>query len=334
MKFLAVAVMTLWYGVLSFAQQTQSLDEVLSNSTAYLKNRIPIGSKVVVLNFTSKWSDLTDYIIEELTGYIVNEGTLTVVDRRNLEVIRQEMDFQLSGEVSNETAQSIGQKLGAQTIISGSISAIGDMYRLRIRAIAVETAQIQGLQNVDVRPDQRLAALTGTALPGNTPSPVQNHNYISFGGWTGNSDSKTSSFARCSVQREPLEGKEVEVLTMTVKSASNGWANVYCTDTNLINKAKTANGVRFKVYGDGKSWRLCLGTTETESDSCYHERKFSTKKNKVMEIDIPYTKLRQPSWGKKKPFNKANIDVLQFRRDWHEDGTAESTIKIFDFELY
>ncbi|MDR0784602.1 MAG: penicillin-binding protein activator LpoB [Treponema sp.] len=170
-KFFAAAA-ALLCGVSSFAEQAQSLDEALSASTAYLNSRIPSGSKVVVLNFTSKWLDLTDYIIEELTGYIVNEGTLTVVDRRNLEAIRQEMDFQLSGEVNDETAQSIGRKLGAQTIISGSISAIGDTYRLRIRAIAVETAQIQGLQNVDVVPDRRLSALTGTAFPGSAPPPV------------------------------------------------------------------------------------------------------------------------------------------------------------------
>ncbi|MDR0784603.1 MAG: CIA30 family protein [Treponema sp.] len=121
---------------------------------------------------------------------------------------------------------------------------------------------------------------------------------------------------------------------MTVKVTTNGWANVYCQDTNLVKSATIANGARFKVYGDGKSWRLCVGTSDTGSDNCYHELKFSTKKNKVTEIDVPYTKLRQPSWGKKKPFNKANIDLFQFRRDGYEDGTAESTIKVFDFELY
>jgi len=82
------------------------------------------------------------------------------------------MKFQLSGEVSDATAQSVGKKLGAQTIISGAITAIGDSYRLRVRAISVETAEILGMQNVDVAQDKRIAALTGTAFTGSTNVPV------------------------------------------------------------------------------------------------------------------------------------------------------------------
>jgi len=160
-KIVCFCILILFIPIFVFAQN--SLDAALKNSTSYLNGRIPARTKVVVLNFSSKWPELSDYIIEELIGYIVNEGTLTVVDRQNLESIRKEMDFQLSGEVSDDTAQSIGKKLGAQTIISGAITAIGNTYRLRIRAISVETAQILGMQNVDVAQDSRIAALTGTA---------------------------------------------------------------------------------------------------------------------------------------------------------------------------
>ncbi|MDR0644295.1 MAG: hypothetical protein LBG05_05190 [Treponema sp.] len=41
-----------------------------------------------------------------------------------------------------------------------------------IRATAVESAQIQGLQNIDVRPDRRLATLIGAAFPCPPPPPV------------------------------------------------------------------------------------------------------------------------------------------------------------------
>jgi len=197
-KTIILCIFACLFPVFVFSQTTVTLDTALSNSTAYLTSKIPAKTKVVVLNFTSKWPDLSDYIIEELIGYIVNEGALTVVDRQNLESIRKEMDFQLSGEVSDETAQSIGKKLGAQTIISGAITAIGNTYRLRIRAISVQTAQILGMQNVDVAQDGRLAALTGTAYAGPTnaapsstaraattvnpgPSNVSNAEYFNLG---------------------------------------------------------------------------------------------------------------------------------------------------------
>jgi TolB-like protein len=178
-KVIGVFCALLFIPITAFSQAV-TLDTALRNSTTYLNGRIQAKTKVVVLNFTSKWPELSDYIIDELIGYVVNDGNLAVVDRNNLETIRKELNFQLSGEVSDETAQSIGKMLGAQTIINGNITAIGNAYRLRVRAISVESAQIIGMNNVDVAQDSRIAALTGTAsvvpvavmpvTPTNTPT--------------------------------------------------------------------------------------------------------------------------------------------------------------------
>jgi hypothetical protein len=101
-----------------------------------------------------------------LTSNFVNQDLFTVVDRRNLELLRQEMDFQLSGAVDDHAVQAIGKKLGAQSIISGKIEALGDMYRLQIHAIEVETAKVQGIQSVLIKRDPVLVSLTGkSAMP-------------------------------------------------------------------------------------------------------------------------------------------------------------------------
>jgi TolB-like protein len=146
-----------------FAQESRTLDQAISDSMQYLVERLPVGSKVAVLNFSAATAELSDYVIEELIAYIVNDeaGRLTVVDRRNMEALQGEMDFQMSGEVSDETAQSIGQKLGAQIIISGRFTPLGRNFRMRIQAISVETAAIQGVQTLDVTLDDRLAVLLG-----------------------------------------------------------------------------------------------------------------------------------------------------------------------------
>lgn len=161
-KVVVFCILYIFITVTAFSQVAFTLDAALSNSTFYLNGRIPPKSKVAVLNFSSNWPELSDYVIEELIGNIVNDNALTVVDRANLESIRKEMNFQLSGNVSEETTLSVGKMLGAQIIISGAMAAVGNTYRLRIRAISVETAQILGMQNVDVAHDSRLAALTGT----------------------------------------------------------------------------------------------------------------------------------------------------------------------------
>ncbi|MDR1181448.1 MAG: hypothetical protein LBL13_05685, partial [Bacteroidales bacterium] len=144
---------------------SDELDGAIQVASDYLNKNIPNGSKLVILNFRSDYPPLSEYIIDVLTGFIVNERSLTVVDRANLTLIQQEMDFQQSGEVSDSSAQSIGQKLGAQTIVSGSITAFGDLWRLSVRALDVESAQVQGQFNRNMSSGPTIAALTsGPAL--------------------------------------------------------------------------------------------------------------------------------------------------------------------------
>ncbi|GHV22644.1 hypothetical protein FACS189494_09760 [Spirochaetia bacterium] len=143
------------------ARDIMFLDKVIKTTSAYLHSRIESGMKVVVLNWTSENATLSNYIIDELTALLVNDGSLIIVDRKNLELLQREMDFQLSGEISDETAQAVGKKLGAQSIISGYILPVADMFRFNVRAIEVESAKIQALQNNLVKQDIISNALTG-----------------------------------------------------------------------------------------------------------------------------------------------------------------------------
>jgi len=171
MKKLALFFCVIQFVVSAFAQSAVSLDTGLSGGEKYFEGRITKGTKLVILNFKSSSPQLSEYIMEELTVHFVNSGFFTVVDRSNLELLQQEMAFQLSGEVSDETAQSIGKKLGAQTIVSGSVEPMGDVFRLRIRAIAVESAAIQGIYTANIQKDRFLTNLTGTSNNTNSPSP-------------------------------------------------------------------------------------------------------------------------------------------------------------------
>jgi len=127
------------------------LDNVIREMSDYLNKRIPKKSKVVFLNINSNWPDLSNYILSGLAENGVNDEVFSVVDRMQIDAIRQELKFQWSGEVSDKSAQQIGQMLGAQTVVSGMITTIGSTYRIQIRAIAVQTAAIQGqlTQNVE-----------------------------------------------------------------------------------------------------------------------------------------------------------------------------------------
>jgi hypothetical protein len=59
-----------------------------------------------------------------------------------LNTIAQEMDRHLDGSVSQQTELSIGKQLGAQVIVSGTFARSGQNWRLDIKTLNVESAQI------------------------------------------------------------------------------------------------------------------------------------------------------------------------------------------------
>jgi curli biogenesis system outer membrane secretion channel CsgG len=65
--------------------------------------------------------ELSSYIINSLTVNLVNNSNLTVIERSDINTILKEQKYQLSGDVDDNTAVSIGHQIGAQKIIYGSI---------------------------------------------------------------------------------------------------------------------------------------------------------------------------------------------------------------------
>jgi len=123
------------------------LDTAIRQASDYLNNNVPRGSMIVILNIQSVSEALSDYVIDGLIANTVNDRVFTAVDRQQLDLIRAEQDFQLSGSVDENLAVSIGKLLGAQTIVSGRIRKLGDHYRMTVRALDVKTAEVQGQYN-------------------------------------------------------------------------------------------------------------------------------------------------------------------------------------------
>jgi hypothetical protein len=67
----------------------------------------------------------------------------------------------LSGDVSDESAQSIGKMLGAQYIVTGTLTNMDTYQRFRIRIINVETGAIQRQITFELKNDAQVSALLG-----------------------------------------------------------------------------------------------------------------------------------------------------------------------------
>ena len=141
------------------------LDMAILESSDYLNERIPQGDKVAFVSARQNFPALTEYIIDSLIENAVNDRVFSVVDRAQLDAIRSEIDFQMSGDVSDESARSLGRLLGANTIVTVTASQVGTMFRLGIRALEVESAEIQGQINRNIPNGLLITSLaTGSSI--------------------------------------------------------------------------------------------------------------------------------------------------------------------------
>jgi hypothetical protein len=167
-KILSIVSLILLFGCATKAAVPDDLDIAIRDASDYLNNNIPPKSKIVILNIQSDYAALSEYIIDELIANAVNDKIFTVVDRAQLEQLRMELKFQVSGEVDDKSALEIGKFFGAQTIVSGAISEFGDRYRMRIRALNVQTSQVQGQYNRNIAAGKNIAALMKGGKSANT----------------------------------------------------------------------------------------------------------------------------------------------------------------------
>jgi hypothetical protein len=119
-----------------------TLEAALSAAAKVIIAKLPPKTTIAVVSIASRDTESAEFVVDELAYIIVSAGSFKVVDRKSLEAIRSEQDFQTSGEVDDDSAVSIGKLLGANVVITGSISGVGSTRRLRLKALDVMTAEI------------------------------------------------------------------------------------------------------------------------------------------------------------------------------------------------
>jgi hypothetical protein len=113
--------------------QTVTIDTAISNAARAISQSVPNGTRVAVLDISSDFKRLSDYIIDELTINLVNAGTLHVLPRTTVE---------------------------AETIITGTFTreTTAD-YRLVVNATDLESSAVQFSYRASIHDDRQLRAL-------------------------------------------------------------------------------------------------------------------------------------------------------------------------------
>jgi len=119
------------------------IEKALSRAAETIMKSTQKRLKLAIANIAAgeQYQNLSALVADRLELLLVNGG-YTVVDRSELDRIRDEQKFQLSGAVDDSQVVSIGKFAGADVIITGAISENGSVKTLRLRALDIQTAQV------------------------------------------------------------------------------------------------------------------------------------------------------------------------------------------------
>ncbi|MDR1625049.1 MAG: CsgG/HfaB family protein [Spirochaetia bacterium] len=123
------------------ANQNDGVEGSLDRAAGKIMEKIPEASRIAIMYVSASDPDVAEFIANELEFIMVENGQ-TLIDRSQLDAIRKEQNFQLSGEVDDDSAVSIGKIAGASVIVTGAVTGSGNLRRLRLRALDTQSAQV------------------------------------------------------------------------------------------------------------------------------------------------------------------------------------------------
>jgi len=125
-------------------------DKAVKNAIDRLNSKLPSGANITIMKTNSTERNMLEYVVNQMTKNVVQAGKLKVVDRSNQALINAEQQYQLSGNVDDNSMVSIGHQLGVQYMVICWISGEKSLRRLNQKVLNVETAQITDQSDFEI----------------------------------------------------------------------------------------------------------------------------------------------------------------------------------------
>jgi len=108
----------------------------------------PVKVAILKLKTMNTGDDqLGPMVTEFLTTAAVNTGVFGIVERELLDRIFKEQEFGQTGLVQDGEAQEVGRMVGADAVVTGSVSRFSGAVRIDARIISVETGRVMAAAN-------------------------------------------------------------------------------------------------------------------------------------------------------------------------------------------
>lgn len=135
------------------------IETALQQTAEQFSTTIKRGTTIAIVGISSESAELSNFMLDDLTMRFVQMKKLTVANRANLDAIKSEMNFQLSGEVSDDSIQQLGAMIGANVVVHGKLISIGNSYSLTMQALDVSSAEVVDMCRFSVVSDETLGSL-------------------------------------------------------------------------------------------------------------------------------------------------------------------------------
>ncbi len=130
-------------GDLVLARIPRGGKEIIPGRTVriYLRRKTIAITDFTVINSGGN-NDISRYVQEEVTTVLVRSGQFRVLEREQLKTVLRELSLSQSGLVDQAGAKKVGKLLGADLILTGSLTRTGDRWHANLRLINTETGLI------------------------------------------------------------------------------------------------------------------------------------------------------------------------------------------------
>jgi len=223
----------------------------------------PPGEPMVIaiadlINDDQSVSKLGRYIADKLTPYFSRSNQFSVLERAIIEKVIAEQEFQVSSFVDESSTQAFGKLLGAETIISGTVSELDDVFYINAKVVGVTYGNLLTSVDVEVDKDSRLVALYRAPLPKPKKGPSKPRIFRARGIGVPSSKHKNPTLARTLAARaaqadamrnlvQEIQGAQVDSQTtvkdfVTENDQVNVQVNSFLRGARVIDKREMPDG--------------------------------------------------------------------------------------------
>jgi hypothetical protein len=174
-----------WLGIATFTlalllvgpAKAQNFESALESAADAIAGAVERAGKqrVAVIDFDQIEGQVTAlgrFLAEEVSANLAERPRpFAVIDRANLQSILSEHALSMSGLVNPENARRLGQIAGVDALVLGTYTDFGETYRLSLKAITTDTAQMVASARTNVPKTNALVQLAGRVVDQRGPTP-------------------------------------------------------------------------------------------------------------------------------------------------------------------